>query len=239
MRTTKNCVVGLALAVAFLVAANAQADIVSFTDKDAYMESVGASEWTFGKFTQRGDDEKAPITWDFTMSNQVGEFTGLLTMSAFSGNGGLMMGPTVDNDGVLKFHHNSANYFEILFDSDAFFDESFYLEFDPHSSWSSADKFVLTATYQQYGADTATTILADITRDDTFFGLALEGEAYLTSISFLSTTGTPNNGYLVTAGFSGSIVPEPAPIIPEPATLVMFGLGLAGLGVARRRAMKK
>ena len=30
-------------------------------------------------------------------------------------------------------------------------------------------------------------------------------------------------------------VPEPAPSIPEPGTLAIFGLGLAGLGVMRRR----
>ncbi|NQV22680.1 MAG: PEP-CTERM sorting domain-containing protein, partial [Rhodospirillales bacterium] len=30
-------------------------------------------------------------------------------------------------------------------------------------------------------------------------------------------------------------IPNPTPSIPEPGTLALFGLGLAGIGFARRR----
>ena len=232
MKTSKNYiiyVVGLALAVLFLVATNVRADAVNsvnwYNDRDTYMNTVASSDWAFGAFQQLGDN-KSPRTWNFTMTNDVIHSTGTLTMSNFNGAGGLMQAPQ-GSSGTMTFWHNSANMYNISF-GDADFVDSFYMSVAPHSSWSAAIHFVVTATYQLDGMEYTTD---EITLDmnNAFFGIALEAGAHLTEINFWST-GTPNNGYKVEAGLGGK--PN---AVPEPATLAILGLGLAGLVAARRR----
>ena len=236
MKNSRNYITGLALAVAFFFAAHVRADMVIniINDKDVYMSTVVAADWSFGSFKQLSDD-KSPRVWDFTMFHEGVQSTGRLTMSGFDGGGGLMEAPK-GVDGTMSFWHNSANNFNISFGSVDYVN-SFYMDVAPHSSWSAAINFAITANYWVDGV-MYTTDLVTLNRNNSFFGITLDEGAYLSAINFYST-GTPNNGYQVTAGFGGDYTGSGDPATtPEPATLVMMGLGLVGLGVARWRARK-
>jgi len=244
MKTSKNYLVGLALAVSFLVATNVRADFISiYQDKNRYMSTVGPSDWAFGAFQQVGNNF-SPRVWDFTMSNTLtGEMgAGILTMSNFNGAGGLMQEPQAGANGTLSLWHNSANKLDLAFtfnfgDEKSFID-SFYLGIVPHSSWSAAERFLVTADYWLDGV-MYTTDAITLDKDNTFFGIVLDPGAFLAEINFWST-GTPNNGYkMMDIGFGGTFGGgDDSAVVPEPATLAMLGLGLAGLGIARQR-MKK
>ncbi|MCL2711224.1 MAG: PEP-CTERM sorting domain-containing protein [Planctomycetaceae bacterium] len=232
MTSTNNYKIGLVFTISFLIAANVQAEMINwFNDKDTYMNTVGTPDWTFGTFSQTTHTQGLRA-WDFTMSNEGVPSTGTLTMSDYNGKGGLKQAPQGDN-GTMSFWHNSANNFNISF-GDAEFVDSFYMSVAPHSSWSAAINFAVTADYWLDGVK-YTTDAVTINQNNAFFGLTLVEGAYLTSINFWST-GTPNNGYKIMAGFGGNYDDNAS--TPEPATLAVLGLGLAGLGIARRR-MKK
>jgi len=235
MKTTTNRIIVLVLAISFLAATNVRAEVLSlFQDKNTYLNTVGPSDWAFGAFVQNGDNFSARV-WDFTVSNTLTDAigAGTLTMSDFNGAGGLMQEPRPAGNGSLSLWHNSANRLDISFGTTDFID-SFYLGIQPHSSWSAAIQFHVTADYWVNGV-MHTTDAVTLDMNNTFFGISLDDGAYLASVSFWSI-GTPNNGYrMIDLGFGnggGDVV------IPEPATLAIMGLGLAGLAVARRR-MKK
>jgi len=222
----------VAVALLLGVAANAKADWAkTYDNQDKYMSTVAKSDWGFANFHKEGDDNKDPLSWTFKVTP---DGTGTLIMSIFNGNGGLMQEPTVGSDGSsLSFWHNSANEWTMTF-VNAMVD-SYYLALDPHSSFSAAINFELTAKYMVDGKEYFTD--ATLNENNQFFGITLEEGAYLTEIYFKST-GTDNNGYKVNMGFGGNYDPEGGGsrvTNPEPATLLILGLGAVGAGLAARR----
>ena len=263
MKTSKNNIIVLALAASFLVATNVRADFVNLTfttDRTNYLGGVHGSDWNFtsvGKHDGQGNGNGGPWTqWAFNIENELGDkTTGSIFSDNFNGNGknGEGRGTAAVNttNGTASMSHNSANNFTISF-TDSFVD-SFYIALTPWSSYSAADAFNLTVNYWDSNNVLQTEKFNQTFTDSTpFLGFILDGGAFLESV-WLGSIGTPNNGYNITGmGFGNNgfntfypeIILPPSDgggsdvTTPEPATLAMIGLGLAGLGIARRR-MKK
>ena len=200
-------------------------DWIQYYDTKAeFDESVAASNWSFIEVGDKngGQDKNKynPIfgrpgwtQWDFEITNNETGASGEIWALDFNGNGG--SGPhyaTLDEDGILSFGHNSANYFEIAFvfnyppDPIGNFEfqyiDSFWADVAPWSSWSAdKDAFTVTASFWLDGALESFT--TTINTNDHFFGITLDEGAYLQDVVF-SAVVNGNNGYRMDLGFGGN-----------------------------------
>jgi hypothetical protein len=225
---SKNCVFGFAFAVIFLFAANVKADIentwcapqgeelFSFT-LDVSYGKIGDETWFSFLPKKEG--------WNPSVSDARPE--GLIDVSANSGV--FDYGATAD---VSRVPIESISGFSISWDgawngfgavTDLFADMT--INGDPfgNSWWKTMVDNIFNGSTSYFTAEYSDLISADGTMELGFTSNVLQNLA-----------GKAGNGYQITFTAYG----EKPSATPEPATIALIGLGLAGLGVARARRRK-
>ncbi len=236
----KTSIISLIFAVTFLAAAQLKADyIVNLYDagqKETYLELAGAPEWGLIG-TAEFDKSKAPYYGTFKLTNladlgkeegeRAADQDGKYSLSVYSGNGaGYSHALTGAGEyGGMVFSHNSANYASVTIPDGLM--NSFSLNVETHADLNSTKgTFNITITSTN-GTQTFTDIAFG------WVGFIFEEGEYLTGFE-ITQNSNPNTG------FSFDFVPgDGNPITPEPASLLIFGLGMTGLGLAHRARRNK
>lgn len=239
---SKKLTFTLAFAIAFVFVANLRADVVDvYTSEAAFKDLVSPSDWGFtGDPIQTGGN--GYTKWTFATENGTtgvnGEGTIYATTPGSNGNG--KKDGQANTIGLqLESDHNRADIVTVSFLGDQYID-SFWVFFErPWSSVSATSTLSFWATYDTLTDVGLKTEVFAYDPFEAFFGITLDEGAILKTINWDlkgSNGDYGNNGYYVTMGFGGEY--EPSNQTPEPATLAIIGLGLAGLGAARARRRK-
>ena len=226
MTSTKNYTIGLVLAVAFLVSTNVRAEMMTsavdvneltfvltgWKDNNAVKsieQNIGMHPSDAFQFTITNEGNKAKLTFDYTQAVKDNNLQSMV------GGGGANGG-----DANLKFKS-----FGLYKDSNT---PGFDGIVSTSGNWSNGG-WSATSIDLVYGAGYSWNDLVAFVTADNFTGYIA---AHIQSIG---SNGASINGGVFT------YVPEKSTgdnSTPEPATLAIIGLGLAGLGLARRRMTK-